>query len=422
MRETPIRVLHINDSDLSGGAARGMYQLHQGLRQIGVDSKVLVRTKASLDPSVIPISGKVARIWDRLSIYMDTLPLRLYGRRQQTPWGIGWFPNTTRSQINRIETDVLHLHWISRGLVPIKTLPKLNRPLVWTLRDTWAFTGGCHYPDNCLRYQVSCGACPLLGSKADHDISRWTWRLKQRCWNQLDIVLAPLSHWLAQCARSSPLFRDKRIEVIPNGLNLQQFKPLDQSFARKTLNLPQDRRIVLFGAINSVTDPRKGFHFLKQAMHMLAKDGWSETTEVVIFGASEHSTHHDLGLKTRYLGYLHDDISLALIYSAADVAVVPSIQEAFGKTALEAMACGTPVVAFGATGLLDIVEHQQTGYLAQPYEPADLAKGIVWILEDAERLSDLRRQARARAEHEFDIQHVARRYLALYKEILGRHD
>ncbi|GAB4527452.1 MAG: hypothetical protein Kow0063_02730 [Anaerolineae bacterium] len=179
---------------------------------------------------------------------------------------------------------------------------------------------------------------------------------------------------------------------------------------------------MLFGAVNSVNDPRKGFQFLKQAMQLLAKDGWSKTAEAVIFGASEPSTHYDLGLKAHYLGYLHDDISLALIYSAADVAVVPSIQEAFGKTALEAMACGTPVVAFGATGLLDIVEHQQTGYLAQPYEPADLAKGIAWVLEDVERLRDLRHQARARVEREFDIQHVAKRYLALYEELLERHD
>ncbi len=201
-----------------------------------------------------------------------------------------------------------------------------------------------------------------------------------------------------------------------------QFKPLDKGLSRRTLDLPQDKKIVLFGAVNSVNDPNKGFRYLKQAMQLLATDGWSETTEVVIFGASEPSTHHDLGLKTRYLGYLHDDISLALIYSAADVAVVPSIQEAFGKTALEAMACGTPVVAFGATGLLDIVEHEQTGYLAQPYESAELAKGIAWILEDAERLSDLRHQARARVEREFDIQHVAKRYLALYEEILERHD
>jgi glycosyltransferase involved in cell wall biosynthesis len=143
-------------------------------------------------------------------------------------------------------------------------------------------------------------------------------------------------------------------------------------------------------------------------------------SELVIFGASEPPDPPNFGMPTHYMGYFRDDISLALLYSAADVMIVPSVQEAFGLTALEAMACGTPVVAFNATGLRDIVMHQQTGYLAQPYEPEDLARGIVWVLEDEARLKQLSVQARERVEREFDVRLQAQRYADLYAELLSR--
>ena len=416
-----MRVLHINISDLRGGASRGVFQLHQGLKSIGVVSKILVRHKLSDDISVLKPVSKVAKIRDRLGAYVDDLPLRFYPHHKRESWGTGWFPTGIVSQINRIETDITHLHWISRGFVPIGALPKLKRPLIWTLRDSWPFTGGCHVPYDCTRYRHSCGQCPFLGSHNPHDLSHRIWQQKKKHWDELDILVVSPSRWLAEVAQSSSLFAQKKIVVIPHGLNLDVFKPLNKRFAREVLNLPLEGKIILFGAVNSTADPNKGFQYLQPALAKLAQKDWQHTTRLLIFGASQPESTLHAGMEAHYLGYLHDDYTLALAYSAADVMVVPSIQEAFGKTAMEAMACGTPVVAFGATGLLDIIDHEETGYLAKPYEVDDLAHGIAWVLDDNERWQKLSQQARSKTEREFEITHIAKRYLALYEEMNERH-
>ncbi len=196
------------------------------------------------------------------------------------------------------------------------------------------------------------------------------------------------------------------------------YQPIDKPTARELLQLPQDKSLVLFGALAATKDQRKGFSLLAMALQRLSQTAWKDRIEVVIFGASPPVQPIDIGFTPRYLGRLHDDIALALAYSAADVMAVPSTHESFGQTASEALACGTPVVAFNATGLMDIVDHQQNGDLAQPYESGDLANGIAWVLEDRERHADLCRKARRKAERQFTLESQARRYLSLFKDML----
>jgi glycosyltransferase involved in cell wall biosynthesis len=304
----------------------------------------------------------------------------------------------------------------------IETLAKLSRPLVFTLHDMWSFTGGCHYTGNCDRYTVSCGACPQLHSSNYCDLSRWIWQRKAKTWRNLNLTIVAISSWIAKCASSSSLFKDLRIEIIPNGLNTETYKPLDKKSVRKLLNLPQDKQLVLFGALNATSEKRKGFHLLQSALQNLSHSEWGEILEVVVFGSSQPDTPIDLGLKARYLGHLNDDFSLAAVYSAADVMVVPSLQEAFGQTASESLACGTPVVAFSGTGLVDIIEHQWNGYLARPFEVEDLAQGIAWVLKDQQRYQKLSHCARQKAEQEFSFETQARRYVTLFNEIvMGVH-
>jgi glycosyltransferase involved in cell wall biosynthesis len=225
---------------------------------------------------------------------------------------------------------------------------------------------------------------------------------------------------MADCARASSLFRQLRIETIPLGLDTDKYKPIDKQVARQLLNLPQDRHLVLFGAADATSDPRKGFDLLRSALQGISNTEWRDRLELVIFGASAPKQPLDLGFKTHYLGFMHDDLSLALIYAAADVMVVPSIQEAFGQTASESLSCGTPVVAFNATGLKDIVDGQLNGYLAAPFDIEDLAKGIVWVLEDRERHQKLQFHAREKALREFATEVQARRYLSLYQDVLSQ--
>jgi glycosyltransferase involved in cell wall biosynthesis len=320
-----------------------------------------------------------------------------------------------------LDSDIVNLHYIGEGFLPIRSLAKIGKPIVWSLHDSWPFTGGCHLPGDCKAYEQSCGNCPMLGATSERDLSHWILRHKTSQWRDLDITIATDSSWLADCARRSSLFGSRRIETINPGLNLKAYSHIDRATARSILSLPQNKKLVLFGAMHSTTDSNKGFQFLHPALQHLSKTALGQNTEVLIFGASRPNPAPDFGVPSHYFGRLHDDISLSVLYSAADVMVVPSIRESFGQTASEAMACGTPVVAFGATGLLDIVDHQHNGYLAKPYDPMDLAQGINWVLShDMEGHIALSSNARNTAIARFSIEAMTSSYVDLFKEVLGR--
>jgi glycosyltransferase involved in cell wall biosynthesis len=379
---------------------------------------MLVGEKTREDHYVLPPGGKVGKGWNKLMPTLEALPLRLYPKRDRVFYSVQWLPDRIAERVGRVAPDLVNLHWINEGFLRIETLARFNRPIVWTLHDSWPFTGGCHVPYDCDRYTASCGACPQLNSGTERDLSRWVWKRKSKAWKSLDLTVVVPSAWLAACARKSSLFHDRNIEVIPNGLDLDVYRPVDKTVARNLLRLPLGKRIILFGAVAATSDRNKGFHLLLPALHRLRDMGWQEKVEVVIFGAGEPKDPVDLGFKAHYLGRLNDDLLLALAYSAADLMTVPSLQESFGQTASEALSCGTPVLAFNATGLKDIVDHQVNGYLARPYEAEDLASGMGWILEDQDRHRSLCASARKKAEQHLAVQLQAGRYQNLYDRIL----
>ncbi|HEY9673901.1 MAG TPA: glycosyltransferase family 4 protein [Waterburya sp.] len=416
-----MKVLHLSESD-GGGAGRATLRLHQGLQRIGVDSQMLVQLKYSDNPAVLAPRSTLGKFCAKLKLleHLDALPLKFYPQRKARDFSLQWLPDRLASKVATLAPDVVTLHWVCHGYLAIETIAKLNKPLVWFLTDMWPFTGGCHYNQECDRYHKSCGVCPLLNSHRKNDLSHWVWQRKARAWKALNLTLVTPSTWLAKCAASSSLFKDRHIEVIHPGMDLTKYKPIERRFARDVLNWPQDKQIVLFGALYPTSDRRKGFHLLQPALQSLSQTGWYEKIEVMIFGSAQPETPIDVGFNSYYLSQLYDDLSLAMIYSAADVMVVPSIQESFGQTASESLACGTPVVAFNATGLQDIVDHQQNGYLAQPYQIEDLARGIVWVLENKERYQKLCDRARQKAEQKFNVEMQARRYESLYRTLLSK--
>lgn len=413
-----MKVLLLNTFDSGGGAAVASSRLYQGLKDIGIESRMLVQHKYSDDPNVIAPASKLGKGISLIRPELDAIPLRFYPKRQKIIFSPAVVPDSMASKMAALDPDIVHLHWIAGGFIRLESLKIFNKPIVWTLHDSWAFTGGCHIPFDCKRYQDACGMCPALGSKREKDLSHWIWRRKKKAWKDLNLTIVTPSRWLADCARSSSLLSNYRIEVIPNGMDIGRFKPMHKQYIREILSLPKDKKIILFGSVNCLNDRIKGFHLLLPALRKMSAEGWADKAELVIFGASEPQDAPDCGLETRYFGTLRDDISLRVLYNAADVMVVPSLQEAFGQTASEAMACGTPVVAFGTTGLLDIVDHQQNGYLARPFEIEDLSQGIAWVLKDDKRWQILSQQARQKVEKEFDIRLVAQRYLDLYNEII----
>ena len=414
-----MKTLILNTFDIEGGAARAAYRLYKGLQSIGLDSHMLVQTKSSDEHMVIGPQTKIQKGFGMIRPTLDSLPLQLYPKRDNVLFSPAILPeNNLVTKVESLDPDIINLHWIAGGFLKPKTLERFNKPLVWTLHDMWPFTGGCHYDEECGRYQGSCGNCPILNSSKNNDLSRWIWRRKDKAWKNLDITIVTPSHWLADCAKNSSLFRDYRIEVIPNGLDLNRFKPFDKRTAREILLLPQDKKLILFGAVNSTSDKRKGFQHLQSAMKKISDNGLGNDVEVVVFGSSEPINSLELGLKIHYLGYLPGDIALSLLYAAADIMVVPSTQENLANTVMESLSCGTPCVAFNIGGMPDMIEHKRTGYLAQPFDAKDLANGIVWVIEDEKRWQALSHQARQKVEDEFAMEFVAKRYAELYMKVL----
>lgn len=415
-----MNLLILNTFDGQGGAAIATYRLHSGLRSIGVNSHMLVQGKKTDDRSVIGPSSKWQKVQAILRLYLDGLMVTLYRKREKVLFSSAWIPESLFSMVEKFHPDIVHLFWVNGGFLKIETLRKFKQPIVWTLHDMWPFTGGCHYDDECGKFRQSCGNCPLLHSDAVEDLSRRVWTRKYTAWNDVPMVVVATSHWLADMARSSSLFENKRIEVLPNGIDTERYKPIDKKTARTAHNLPQDKNLILFSAFNATSDKRKGNQFLIPALEKMSKAGWGSTTELVIVGASRPENPPDFGMKVHYMGQLHDEISQVLLYSAADVVVAPSMQENLSNTVMESLACGTPVVAFNIGGMPDMIDHQVSGYLATPFESDDLAVGIMWALENESRHETLSRCARQTALERYALPVVAARYAALYKSILNQ--
>ncbi|MGL4501482.1 MAG: glycosyltransferase family 4 protein [Planktothrix sp.] len=414
-----MKTLLICRSDLEFGADRAAYRLHRGLQQIGVESQMLVQNKLTDDPSVISPGGNLGKKLANFRETFDALPLKFYRQRPPTMFWPEWVPDKLQSHVSHLNPDVINVHWICRGYMQWETLLKLNKPILWTFHDMWGFTGGCNYSEECDRYQQSCGKCPQLNSDKDWDLSRLVWNRKLKTLKNLNLVVVTPSQWMAECTRSSSLFKNVRVEVIPNGLDPQTYQPIDQKVARTLLKLPLDKQLILFGAVSATSDHRKGFHLLQTTLQRLSKAGWRDQFELLVFGASKPSNEIELGFKSHYLGKLNDDLSLALVYSAADVFVAPSIQDNLPNTVLEAIACGTPCVAFKIGGMPDLIDHQQNGYLASAYEIDDLIQGITWVLEDRERHQKLGQSARKKFEQGFTWELQAHRYLSVLGEMVA---
>lgn len=415
-----MKSLLINTFDSLGGASRATYRLLKGLQRAGVDSEMLVQVKNSDDASIIGPQSNISKFNGQMRLILNSKPVRLlYPNNNGLYFSPALLPDRLTRMVTEINPDIIHLHWVGGGFFHIDSLRKFTKPVIWTLHDSWAFTGGCHIPLQCTRYENSCGMCPALGSHNEHDLSSFVLKRKLRSWKNVGLTIVTPSTWLKQCVQASALFRNVRVEVIPNGLDLQVYKPLSKTVARQILTLPQGKKIILFGAIKSTSDKNKGLHFLEKAIYLMKERLKRDSVEIIIFGSSAPKRSPDFGFNTRYMGYLHDDISLAVLYAAADVMIVPSMQESFGQTASESLACGTPVVAFNTSGLKDIVDHRINGYLCEPFDVNDLLNGILWILEDNQRIDTMSRHAREKVEKLYGLEVVTNQYIQLYSEMIA---
>lgn len=416
-----MRVVHLCGSHLNGGAARATYRIHRAILDAGVASRLRVLDHDSEDPTVIcgsppRLNSFCGRMGYRLESRLQSLSQRgftsAYPAYQSTA-----FPGTGLLREDCLRTaDLVHLHWIGKRLISIEEIGRLRQPLIWTLHDQWTFCGSEHHvASSDHRFVEGYLASNRPAAETGPDVNRITWLRKQKHWRRPAHLVAP-SRWMADCVRSSALMHGWPTQVIPHPLDLSQWCPMPQAEARRLLGFTSDVKVILLVAHDAFLNPVKGADLLLQALH---HSSLTAPFELLVIGQAQPARPLAAPVPVRFLGTLHDIISLRIAYAAADLLVVPSRQESFCQVATEAQACGRPVAAFAAGGLLDVVEDGRTGSLAQPFDPCALAASIDWILADNTRWRGLCQAARERAVALWSPQRIASAYFDVYQSALA---
>lgn len=420
-----MKVLLVNTSEHRGGAAIACGRLMQALRRSGVDARMLVAVNDDSDAigyCDTPYKRwlyKWAFLWERVEIFTQN------GLSRANLFAVSTADTgqniTSHPAVQ--EADIIHLHWVNQGFLSLSALQQilsLGKPVVWTMHDMWPTTGICHHARTCDRYTDSCGQCMFLNSTHDHDLSHRTFVRKQGIYSTAPLHFVTCSAWLRNLTERSALLKSSdTVCNIPNPIDTQYFVPGDKSDARRTLRLPEDKKLILFGAVNAA-DKRKGIDYFIDTLRILhdRNDSLSKKIELVVFGSTAHMAMESLPYRCTSMGYITSPETMRDIYRAADVYVTPSLEENLPNTIMEAMACGTPCVGFDIGGIPEMID-AANGYVAQYKDAADMAHGIANVLDD-DNYPSKSKAAREKVITEYGEKAVASRYISLYRSLLDK--
>ena len=416
-----MKVLIVNTSERTGGAAVAANRLMKALINHGVKAKMLVRDKESdsLTIAQLPRSWRLRWnfLWERFVIFVRCG----FSRKHLFEIDLA----NAGTDITRLrefqEADIIHLHWINQGMLSLSGIRKILRsgkPVVWTMHDIWPATAICHVTLGCRNFTTRCRCCRLLGNSQGDDISTTIWQRKHRMLEGENIYYVACSRWLENEAKASALLKGHKVTSIPNPIDTHIYNRNNKMEARQRLGLPQDPRLILF-ASQRVTTPNKGMDYLIEACRLLGDHTKCQTPyEVVILGGHAEELVELLQLKAHPLGYVNDERRIVDVYNAVDVFVLPSLSENLPNTIMEAMACGVPCVGFKVGGIPEEIDHKRNGYVADYCNAEDLARGIGWILEESD-YEALSRNAIQKVVHNYSQQNVALRYAEVYQQALA---
>jgi len=404
-----MKILHVNQSDVSGGAAIAAYRLHQGLLAQQVESHLLVG-KATIKSDHIAEIPRSRRVENQLARLTNELGLNYLNH-------INTFGVSKHSFYK--QADILNFHNLHTGYFNYLAIPSLTKtkPAVFTLHDMWSFTGHCAYSYDCDRWKTGCGQCPYLEiyPAIRRDNTHLEWKLKDWVYSQSNLTIVTPSRWLTEQAQQSMLNRFS-IHYIPYGIDTELYQPLDSEQCRAVLGIPTHKNVLMFGA-ESLSDNRKGGDLLFQALSCLP-DALKADTVLLMIGSNSESISKAIGMQTIELGYVGSDRLKAIAYSAADLFIFPTRADNLPLVLQESMACGTPMVSFKVGGVPDLVRPGVTGYLATPEDSDDFSSGIVQLLEDKALRDRMGHNCRTIALEEYPLKLQAQRYLELYEQLL----
>ena len=378
------KVVHIQYSMESAG--RAALRLQKAFSNVNVESGIVSlqnSMQAVPDIKYLGIRARlICRIEDKIQAYLTRKVIKQMGSFSYPVLG------TNVAKFEEVKNaDIIYIHWALKGLLnfrSIKQIARLNKPVIIFLHDMWNITGGCHHSFTCEKYKTEgCNNCPMFPTDKKNDLSAKEFNKKVKLYSKYNnLYFVSPSRWLYTCAKESLLTKDKPVFYIPNILDNTIFKPADKTTAKQILNIDAGETVIAFGAI-TVNSPYKGWAYLQKALELLSQDDSLKNISVLIFGTEYNKEIADsIAFKTRFMGYLKDEYSTALVYNAADVFIAPSLAEAFGYVVMEALSCGTPVVGFDVGGIPDMISHKENGYLAKYKDAKDVCNGIKFCLQN----------------------------------------
>ena len=413
----------------SGGAGIAALRLHFSLRATDNASHMFVANQKMRHTGlhVLPVQGQrvvpsgngTAAALELLgkSVHEEALKVKEYKNR---PVGLEMFSTAEQCADLRnfpflADFDLFHLHWVAEFLNPDSLQCLKGRPVVWTLHDMRPFTGGCHYAGECRKYRQNCGACPQLGSSDQRDMSFQIWQRAMTIYRELDLHIVAPSQWLADEAKQSSLFKRFPVHVIKNAHDFATFRPLNKKQLRHNTGIGDNETVLMFSS-QDLGNTRKGTAHLLNCLKKMAQTPLKDTLRIMLLGNNPPEMFFNLGLKASAFGHANSAEQMAVAYTIADAVLVPSLEDNSPNVIAEAAGCGTPVIAFAAGGIPEMLCHKETGWLAPLGDEDGLVQGVFW-LEEAKQDPALHLRCRAWALENWNGPQKAAEYATLYKGI-----
>jgi glycosyltransferase involved in cell wall biosynthesis len=447
-----MNILQINTSDRAGGAEKIALTLDRGYQEKNYNSWLAVGRKKLDDKNIIVIpkdlhlnlyskfffkignlfAPHIGKIKGAYHLYI----LFIYILGQPLVWlklksGHEYFPSFLEQNFLSLipsRLDIIHCHNLHSGeyncghYFNLNLLSKLSQkiPVVITLHDAWLLSGHCAHSFDCDRWKIGCGNCPDLSiyPTIPRDNTALNWQVKKQIYQQSKLYIATPSQWLMDKVEES-ILKEAVVEsrVIPNGIDLSIFYPTDKHKLRQQFNFPNDAKIVIFTANGIRQNIWKDYQMMREAIALVAKNLPQEN--IIFLAVGENSPPEKLDNATiQFIPYQDNPQAVASYYQIADVYLHAAKADTFPTTILEALACGTPVVATKVGGIPEQIEHGNTGFLVSAGDAVAMAGYIQKLLEDKILQQNMRQQAALVAKQKYSLERMVTNYLIWYEEIV----
>ena len=416
-----IRILHLSYCDRNTGAGIAARRIHDCIcdyNDSAIKSYLRINTNGIDNSNIIYTKNLFANFYNFIKKYLERIIVKSIKYEDNKFHSISALPSLKHFEINNLDIDLVHLHWVQHETISIEEIGKIKFPIVWTLHDFWPFSATEHYQSHELDKRYIDGYKIKNIFKISEYVDKLCFQRKKLNWKNNIKLIAP-SKWMEDCSKNSLLMKDKEIKIIPNPIDIKLFRPINKNKARKSLNLETNKKVILFGSIDGGKDPRKGADLLIEVLKFLNLK--KEDIQIVIFGKKNkyQEIFENAYFKINHLGRINSVKKLTTIYSSADIFIIPSRIESFGQTAAEAQSCGTPVAGFNIGGLKDIITHNKNGILIEPFNTKKMALEIENLLKKEEKILKFSNASRENALQNWDHKKVAKSHINLYKSILN---